>query len=275
MASRLGRIRGDNPVDEFVRKAKARVESRLSPSDFWYGRYAHTFLERRPPEDDGESSLPRVIWCFWLGENEMSPDRKRGLASIRELNGNLRVELVTPDRLNDFILPGYPLHAAYPLLSLNHQSDYLRAYFLHHYGGGYTDIKTLVGPWAPAFDRLEHSDYWLLGKPLTDPKWAGITWGTLQQHLKRYYRLVVFGSVLISRSRTPLTGEWIREVDRLLDYFEPALREAPGDMQGSNAGYPIRWMGLQGAVLQPLCLKHQDRIMLDESISWDENVSYR
>lgn len=271
----VGRVRGDNPIDESIRKFKAYIGSRLSPSDFWYGRYPHTFLERRPPEDPGSSALPEVIWTLWLGENELTPGRRKGIESIRTRNPDLRVELITPDRLDELVVPGYPLHPAYANLSLNHRSDYMRAYLLHHHGGGYADIKSLVGPWLPAFQRLAESDSWLVGRPLTDPKWAGNSSGRLQTHLRRYYRLVVFGSVLIAKSHTPLTAEWIREVDRLLDYYAPALQETPGNMWGNNAGYPIPWMGLQGSTLQPLCLKYQSRIIHDESISWDMRVAYR
>ncbi|GAA1468828.1 hypothetical protein [Microbacterium thalassium] len=252
------------------------VGSRLSSSEFSYGRYPFTFLERHPPADlGGASELPRQIWSFWVGDNPLTPARKAGLERMREVNPGIPVELITPDRLPDFILPEHPLHPAYELLSYNHRSDYLRAYFLHHYGGGYSDIKPLVGSWEPAFERLDASDAWLLGHPLSDPKWAGPSWGRLQKHLQRYYRILVFGAVLIGKSHTPLTAEWLREVERLLDYHEPALREVPGDMWGHNPGYPVRWMGLQGSVLQPLCLKHQDRMLYDTSIGWDTRAEYR
>ena len=48
---------------------------------------------------------------------------------------------MTPANLQDWVVAGHPLHPAYNDLSLVHRSDYLRAYLLHHHGGGYCDLK--------------------------------------------------------------------------------------------------------------------------------------
>ena len=55
------------------------------------------------------------------------------------------------------------MHARYRDLHVVHRSDYLRAYFLHFFGGGYTDIKEPIGSWAAAFDRFDASSAWLCG----------------------------------------------------------------------------------------------------------------
>lgn len=263
-------------MNRWASRRWADFTSRLSPSDFWYGRYPHTFLERRPPDvGDAVSEVPEVIWCFWTGTNPLTPNRAACLAQMREINPRTPVELITPDRLTSFVVSTHPLPAAYDDLSFVHRSDYLRAYFLHHYGGGYSDLKRLRGPWRSPLDRLRTSDGWLLGNPLTAPAWAGEAPGRLGTHLRRYYRQIASESTLIAKSHSPLTAEWLREVERRLDYYAPALAESEGGIWGRASDYPISWTGLLGDVLHPLCLKHRDRVLLDDSIAWDESVAYR
>jgi hypothetical protein len=57
--------------------------------------------------------------------------------------------------LGDFLCPDHRLHTAYPLLSQTHMADYLRAYFMHHYGGGYADIEMQTGSWIESFEAME------------------------------------------------------------------------------------------------------------------------
>lgn len=273
---RWNKFQSRNPVKLLAHRTWADVTSRLSPSDFWYGRYPHTFLERRPPmPDDSPSEVADVIWCFWTGTNPLTPNRAASLAQMREINPRTRIELITADRLPSFVVEEHPLPAAYEHLSFVHRSDYLRAYFLHHYGGGYADLKPLRSPWEPAIERLRASDRWLLGSRLRDPAWSGQAPDRLGMHLRRYYRLIASESVLIARSHSPLTGEWLREVDRRLDYYAPALAESDGGIWGQDPGYPIPWTGLLADVLHPLCLKYGDRLLLDETVAWDDRVPYR
>lgn len=265
-----------NSALRWVRRRPAEIARLLSPPDFWYGRYPHTFLERTPPEPDGPLEVPNIIWVFWTGDNPLTPNREAGLVRIRGFNPGTDVELVTPDRLDSFVVPGHPLHPAYEYLSLEHRSDYLRAYFLHHYGGGYADVKPLVASWRPAMDRLRDSDRWLLGVPLTDPAWAsGDTPGRLGTHLMRYYRELLSASVLVAKSHSPFTGEWLREVDRRLDYYEPALREHTGPRTDQESRYPIVWTGILGQVFHPLCLKHRGKLLTDHTVTWDQSAAYR
>ena len=45
--------------------------------------------------------------------------------------------------------------------------DYLWAYFGHHYGGGFHDIKAPSGSWAPFFDTMQNGmpEAWVFGTP--------------------------------------------------------------------------------------------------------------
>jgi hypothetical protein len=82
----------------------------------------------------------KIIYCFWTGDNQLTPNRINGLKTMKE-NLNVDIKLIDKNNLNDYIIPEHPLHDGYKYLSLNHKSDYLRCYFMNFYGGGYSDIK--------------------------------------------------------------------------------------------------------------------------------------
>jgi len=56
--------------------------------------------------------------------------------------------------------------------ALRRTQDYLWAYFGHHYGGGFHDIKAPSGSWAPFFDKMQKgmADAWIYGtsEPVRD-----------------------------------------------------------------------------------------------------------
>lgn len=259
-------------------RIRSGIAARLVPAAFWYGRYPHTFVERRPPENlGGASLLPRRIWVCWTGPNEMSDARRRGLEQIERLNAGARVDLVTPANLADFIVEGHPLHPAYEHLSYTHRADYLRAYLMHHHGGAYSDIKPMATSWARHFGQVEETGAWMLGPVLRTPYETGANQGKLGAHMRRYYRGLMTGGALVARSHTALTAEWLREVDRRMTYAAPALMEFPHDESGdgAHAGYPLAWMELLGEVLQPLLLKHSKHVLVDPDAWWDPGAEYR
>lgn len=82
----------------------------------------------------------KKIYCFWLNEEDMSDNRKVSLENLTNIS-ECEVVLIDKYTLPNYILPEYPLHEGYEYLSEIQKSDYLRCYFMHHYGGGYSDIK--------------------------------------------------------------------------------------------------------------------------------------
>jgi hypothetical protein len=75
--------------------------------------------------------------------------------------------------------------------------------------------------------------------------------------------MLVGGSAFVVRAGTPLTTEWMSEVERRLDARADDLAQYPGEIWGDAAGYPIPWGDLLGAVFQPLLLKYHDRVLAD------------
>ena len=193
-------------------------------------------------------------------------DRKQNLAALRAGIG-LPIELVTPANLNDWVVAGHPLHPAYNDLSLVHRSDYLRAYLLHHHGGGYCDLKRPIKSWADAFARAEaDAEAWVVSYASSRADWAAKAPGLLGRDLLRYHQRLLGNGAYLVRPHTPFTAEWLREVERRLDYYAPQAAEFPGGVRGEVVGYPVSWNQLLSTVFNPLTLKYLDHIRQDDDL---------
>jgi hypothetical protein len=244
-----------------------RLYQRIRPFAYDADRYQGTFLRHTSDAPvDLSTDVPRRIFVVWTGANDLTPNRQRGLASIRHHNPDLEVVLVTDHNVDDWIVPGHPLHPSYEHLSLNHRSDHLRAYLLHHHGGGYCDVKSIRGPWSSAYDRLDASDAWLVGYTELRFDMVARIEGSLGRDLIRASTQVLGCGSFISRPRTPFTDELLSEQYRRLDEWADALAAVPGGERGQVEGYPVPWLGLMGSIVGPLCLKYQHRLLHDETI---------
>lgn len=234
--------------------------------------YEGTFLEE-PCEFEYSDELVKhvdlVIYIFWTGDNEITPNRLEGIKSLEKVSG-VEVKLITPHNLPEYIKEGDPLPEAYQYLSLNHRSDYLRSYFMYHYGGGYADIKTYYKSWIPSFEKLEHSDAYVIGYPEVG------FWGAAQHDVENtnlkndlwnHWRYLIGNGSFICRPHTKMTAEWHTAVrNRLIAYTE-SLREHPAkDIFGKNADYPLPWAGMQGEIFHPFCMKYHDRLLKDKAL---------
>ncbi|MGL4992926.1 MAG: capsular polysaccharide synthesis protein [Bacteroidales bacterium] len=238
----------------------------LVPYKYNKERYKNTFIEKITYEGSVDlTNIDRVIYCFWTGENDLTPNRKLCLESIIR-NCGVRVELITPSNLDKYILPQYPLHPSYKYLSLIHRSDYLRCYFMHHYGGGYVDIKYISKSWINAFNQLELSDKYILG--YREVSWEGIgeKVGMIGSDLCIYWKNVIGTNAYICRPYTHFTYDWYSELNRRMDIYAHKLAKYPGNTFGSNDGYPIPWANILGAIFHPLCLKYHNKLMQVDEI---------
>lgn len=236
----------------------------IFPYRFDKNRYPNFFTTNDHEVFPGiTSKVDKIIYCFWTGENEMSENRKRGFESFAK-NSGVDVKLITPQNLKDYILPDYPLHPAYDNLSLVHKSDYLRCYFMHFYGGGYSDIKTNENKWEQAFDSMiSDPEKWLLGYTELTPFGMGKDQGIIDYDLQYYYKSCVGTGGFICRSNTKFTAEWYIELNKRMDGFAEELQKFPGDIKGRNPGYPIGLLVILSQIFAPLCLKYKDRIIHD------------
>lgn len=230
--------------------------------------YPETFLSNFPKEKNTKlDKAPEVIYTFWTGDNPLTPNRKKGLDSLKKYS-RVKVQLITPDNLPDYIKKEHPLHPAYEYLSLVHKSDYLRGYFMYYYGGGYADIKKYSKSWQAPFKKLNTSpDKWALGYQELGAWGVPKIKGKLGKDLKLNY-LYLFGNVsFIYKPQSPIAKEWLTEVEKRLDEYLSKLQKDPAkDFFGKNKNYPIPWSFILGQVMQPLLLKYYDRILFSKSI---------
>ena len=223
------------------------------------GKIARLFLIKEKSKSDLLTKVEKNVFVFWTGDNELTENRKRCLAVLEQKSG-VKVTLVTKRDLIEFEHPDYPIHPGYYFLSLNHRSDYLRCYFMHVYGGAYSDIKENLFSWVASFDKLNNSNKWILGYPEIAPSSVA----SKNKKLRRNYFRLIGNGCFICKPRTPFTEEWFSIVHKLLDNNLEELKKNPGDMWGKNEGYPLRWAEVQGELFHPLLFKYKDEIIHDE-----------
>jgi len=168
------------------------------------------------------------------------------------------------------VKPDFPLHPAFSYLSSTHKSDYLRCYLMHHYGGGYTDIKPTTKKWGTFFDQLEGSDKLALGYtelPHGIPHVAG-EFGDL---LRKSHGELIGLCAFIFRKDTPLTQRWLEQTERVLDTKLAALEQHPAQHpqdqtgvvlpNGEKSKYPLRWAELLGEIFHPLIFASREKLL--------------
>ena len=198
-------------------------------------------------------------------------------AHINELN-SMRIGViyeygvVTKDNLTDFIVPGHPIHPAYKYLSFVHRSDYLRCYFMYHYGGGYSDIKETSGNWNIHFDRLENSDKEICGYPELRGQAASSAY-QLQKQLGNTQpadQVLIGCGNFICKPKGQITSLWYEKLNRILDSKLEQLKLHPADNTMRFRGgkwptfgknYPIKWNHLMVNIFHEVCYLHHDKLL--------------
>lgn len=227
------------------------------------------------------------IFVFWLGSFELSLTRKRCLDELSATG--CKIHLVTDDTLPTFVLPEAPLHEGYRYLTAIQRSDYLRCYFSHFYGGGYTDIKPTTISWLPSFAAVRKAD--ALGAGYSE-KWKGtgrfhrarvfgkhfylereVSWSEAYlrfQLLNLRHKSLIGNCSFILRPNSVLTKRWLSMLEKRLDLLLPLLRENPGrypkEVGGRDYGegpsrYPVPWSFLLGDILGPMSWQNRDRLL--------------
>lgn len=200
----------------------------------------------------------------------MSANRVRALRSIAP-NSRCNVEFLDADRIAQLRRLVINLHPAYDYLSATHKSDYLRCYFMHHYGGGYTDIKHTTKDWSFAFEALLESEAFGVGYSEISAEDVAPVGGLKEQRMKDDYRSLIGNCAYIFRPDTIFTREWISQTTLLLDAKYLLLRANPAshpqDFQNARlpngvlSRYPMRWTELLGDVFHPLVYRYKQAII--------------
>ena len=214
-------------------------------------------------------SSTRKIFCLWTGENPMSANRSMALKSIK--NTGLKVIFIDRFNLNNWIVEGCQLHPAFKYLSAVHKADYLRCYLMHHYGGGYTDIKFTSASWITHFDELMSSDQLICGYQEKSFLDAARGRGMVKDiWLAINYRKLVGNGAYICKPNTVITQKWLMQINAILDKNLEILSRFPARHprdfyhkklnNNEISQYPLRWTEICGEVFHPLCLKYRNKI---------------
>ncbi|VTY10341.1 Capsular polysaccharide synthesis protein [Rothia dentocariosa] len=249
-----------NPYSYDLEKYTHRIGDVVVPNSSTFS-VNHLFYDSQLPKDNLRDA-PNQIFVLWTGDNEITPARRKSLNLIRSTNPESKVILVTPDNLDDYIVPGYPLHPSYVKLSYIQRSDYMRAYLMHHHGGVYMDIKPMDKPWLPLLEELNATpDMWVIAPHEKNSRNSSPASGVLGKDQRNYYRSIVNMSAYACKPYSRFTDEWISEIHRRMDYFSTLL-EGRYNSQAFEymPEYPVPWSDLSGNIVSPLSLKYKDNI---------------
>lgn len=203
--------------------------------------------------------MNRVIYSFWFGP-EITPNRIRCLHSLKNVSG-VNTILVTDKNLKEYENGENPIHEGFNYLSATHKADYLRSYFMYHYGGGYSDIKECDFNWNPYFDILENSHKSFIGYPELS------VWDIAYEPASSFYKMLVGNGAYIFKPKTEFAKLWMDETNRFLDSVIDDLKHNSGEyhpraVKGGihenhyneflDSKYPIEWNQLLGRIFHRL-----------------------
>lgn len=223
--------------------------------------------------------VPQIIWCYWEGAT-MSKNRVLSL-KILEKNIGVPVVLLSRESFKKFLKPEHSLPRAFEKLSIVHRSDYIRAYLMHYYGGGWHDIKATECDFSPSWEEFENPNTWLIGRP-ESPNGAARVTDKLGRFMPDFYKELVAVPAWVARPNTPLTHEVLMGIEKyILDNAEllekyparhPREKFTPTThviakywnilkkvFEGRNPFYPIPWT-LFGNFFHPAVLEFSQHI---------------
>jgi hypothetical protein len=208
--------------------------------------------------------VEKKIFLIWFGK--LNSTRELAIKSFRGRSG-CEIVLITEENFKNFECKEYPIHELFDKLSSVDKSDYLRAYLMYSYGGGYSDVKRCRFNWEKYFDQLNNnSEIFFLSCPLIDEH--GITGfsqdpDVIKKAKSEYYKYASCAQ-FIFKPKTNTAKQWIDAINQKLDYVYDILKKNPalhpyGDL-GNTVGeikidvsqlindYPIKWMDLAGNI---------------------------
>jgi hypothetical protein len=242
--------------------------------DIYQEKYLEKFEKTNFDNIEFINGIPKVVFVCWFGGynveyNKMSPNRFEAFKSLVTHIG-IPVILITNKNYKNFIKNSNPIHKAFELLSGNHKSDYMRAYLLNIYGGGYHDIKYRIESWESCWgDWLYDDNIWIYGRKELTRRNIGYPPG--QKHICQYYNKLITMGWVISKPNTIFIKRLFNRIENILDQKYDYLINNPGynsagyyynnpfQMAEEN-NYPLRWLELMGEISHPLMLEFTEHI---------------
>lgn len=225
------------------------------------------------------NDVPFVIWCYWEGE-EMSGNRKVSFEYLKK-NIGVPLGLISPSNLSLFIKENHPLPKSFNKLSIVHRSDYIRTYLMHHYGGGWHDIKATEVSYKEVWQEFANTDIWIVGKK-ESKKGAAKTTDQQGLYMPNYYQDLISVPSWVARPNTLLSKSILECLERIISENANQLNKHPakhprekklivGNMikrgfdilkfiyQKRSLHYPLEWT-LFGSAFHPYILKYKKHV---------------
>ena len=217
--------------------------------------------------------VPYVVFICWFG-NSISENRYQALKSLIK-NIGVPYILVTDDNVFDFQHNQFPFHPAFKNLSGNHKSDYIRAYLLHHYGGGYHDIKYRDLNWKNQWNDFKNPQVWIKSRREKQPSHIGFNIDIPETRwIQQKYNDVGTMGWVICRPYTKYTQELLDIIHQVLDKHYHNLLKNPsthsggyysnnpfGKVRDINNNYPLRWLEIMGEHFHLLMYKYKNHLI--------------
>lgn len=169
----------------------------------------------------------KTLWVYWAGQS-MSQARAKAYDFLVKKNSTCEVKLVSEDNFKEYEVEHSLIPEEFFLLSSTHQSDYVRSYLMHHYGGIYSDIKPYDFNFASVLSQLyQDSNCWGIGYPYRKEE---------LRSLKRFHGIddiengdqYLGGGCFAYKSKTDFTQKWLELNDSLLKNNSTELINSPG-----------------------------------------------
>lgn len=221
------------------------------------------------------NNVPELVFIIWFGKN-ISDNR---LSALNSLINNIGVPyiLITDNNYQSFVFNNYPLHEAWNYLSGVHKADYLRCYLLHHYGGGYHDIKYRDKDWINQWNSFNDENVWIKSRKEKQKGWIAYDIDNPDtKWLQNHYNELGTMSWCICRPNTLYTSELIDKIHSKLDHHLINLKKNPSTIQSGyyhknpfkkidniENNYPIRWLEILGEIYHPLMYKYKEHLYFD------------
>jgi len=193
---------------------------------------------------------------------QMSEQKKYALQTLSQTG--LEVILIHPGNLKDYLVE--PLHEGYQYLSEEHKVDYLRIYFMHHYGGGYADIKPISDNWTPSIDAFYLDRHaWILGYQENEYKCAIIKGNPdMTQMLQDHWYELIGNDAYVCKPRTPFTTDLYRDMIQKINIHLDLLKQFPAinpqQVYSSQYPYPFDKTDLRAQLFHPLIYQYRNLV---------------
>jgi hypothetical protein len=238
------------------------------------GKYHYRYIKQFMKNDLSNikiiNGVPKVVFIFWFSHKDYIPNfTTRRFNSLKSLIENIKVPviIITNENYKNWEIKENPIHEGFKYLSGNHKSDYLRAYLLCYYGGGYHDIKWREKSWENEWDKFIDPNVWLIGRRELNENCIGYNPENNEEYIQKEFNKLITMGWVISTPKNEYIQTLLNKINKKLDDKIEILKlkSAPNPRCGIGNGcdkneYPFRWLELMGEIFHPLLLNYIEHI---------------